>query len=52
MEAWETMQTTAALLLAMTAALMSSGPEVRQEVTNYVAAIMAPQPTDLGSAFD
>jgi hypothetical protein len=50
---WETMQTATAIVLAMTAAVMSSAPEeVRREVTVYVAAALAPQPADLGDAGD
>jgi hypothetical protein len=52
MEVWETMQTAAALILAITAALMSSGPQARQEVSSYVAAVLIPQPIDFGDALD
>jgi hypothetical protein len=50
MELWETMQTATALILAVLAALMSSGPQARQEVSRYVAAVWAPQPVDFGTA--
>jgi hypothetical protein len=52
MEVWETMQTAAALVLAMTAAMMSSGPVARQQVSSYVAAVLVPQPIDFGEALD
>jgi hypothetical protein len=52
MEVGETMQTAIALILAVTAALMSSGPEARQEVSRYVAAAWAPQPVDFGDALE
>jgi hypothetical protein len=53
MGVWEAMQTAAAIILAMTAALMSSAPEAtRQQVTSYLAAAMAPQQADLGDIPD
>jgi hypothetical protein len=52
MEVWETMQTAAALILAMTAALISTGPQARQEVAGYVAAVLVLQPIDFGDALD
>jgi hypothetical protein len=48
----ETMQTAAAIILAITAALMSSAPQVRQEVSSYLAAALAPQAADFGDALD
>jgi hypothetical protein len=52
MEAWETMQTATALVLAMTAALMSSGPTARHEVSSYLVEVWLPQPIDFGDALD
>jgi hypothetical protein len=51
-EMGETMQTAAAIILALTAALMSSAPQARQEVSSYLAAALAPQAADLGDALD
>jgi hypothetical protein len=50
MKIWEALQTATALVLAMTAAVMSSGPVARQEVSSYVSAVVFPQLVDFGDA--
>jgi hypothetical protein len=48
MNSWEMIPIVAALLLATAAAVASSGPEVPRDMTNYLAAALAPQPADNG----
>ncbi len=48
MQRWDNLPVAAALLLAIAAAVMSSQPLARQEVTNYLSEALAPQMADLG----
>ena len=48
MQLWDNVPVTTALLLAVAAAVMSSRPVTRQEVSDYLSEALAPQVADLG----
>jgi hypothetical protein len=48
MRLWDRLPVTAALLLALAAAILSSGQTVRQDVVRYVSEVFSPQTPDLG----
>ena len=48
MQWWNNLPVTAALLLAVAAAVMSSRPVTRQDVSDYLSEALAPQMVDLG----
>ena len=48
MQCWNNLPVTAALLLAVAAAVMSSRPVARQDVSHYFSEALAPQVSDLG----
>jgi hypothetical protein len=48
MKRWGNLPAAAALLPAIAAAVMSSQPLARQDVTNYLSEARAPQAADLG----
>jgi hypothetical protein len=48
MRLWDRLPVTAALLLALAAAILSSGQAVRQDMVRYVTEVFVPQSADLG----
>jgi hypothetical protein len=48
MATWDTLPIVIALPLALAAALLSGNAQARQEVREFVAEALAPQPVDLG----
>jgi hypothetical protein len=48
MQGWDRLPVTAALLLAIAAAILSSGPAMRLDAVRYVTEVFVPQTPDLG----
>ena len=48
MQYWNNLPVTTALLLAIAAAVMSSRPVTRQDVSDHLSEALAPQVADLG----
>jgi hypothetical protein len=48
MQGWDTVPVTAALVLALAAAVLSSGPSVRYDLSRHLSEVFTPQITDLG----